>query len=80
MINRYTAHTLDGSVIYSANTAQKIADMVSKHLNENRKPHIGYTYDNENTGYPYIVWKLENNCCSGKPCKDFNEVAKEWGK
>jgi len=73
---RYTAYTLDGSVIFRAEDAQKLADAVFTHLQESRKPHIGYTYDKLPHG-SYMTWQLRDHL-EGYPHKNFREVAAWW--
>lgn len=71
---RYTAHTIDGSLIFSADSAQRIGDKVAEHIKENRKPHIGYTYDNTIPAFPYTVWNQEYSNFVGHQCKNIDEV------
>ena len=75
---RYTAYTLDGSPVKTADTAQQIADAVIEHTNAQRKPHIAYTFD-ETPGYvwPYTTWRFNasSNTWIGTPRKTYNEVA-----
>ena len=73
---RYTACTIDGSVIFRAPDAQKLADAVFTHLQESRKPHIGYTYDEWHHGN-YMTWQLRDHL-EGYPHKNFSEVANWW--
>lgn len=73
---RYTAYTIDGSVIFRAPDAQKLADAVFTHLQESRKPHIGYTYDEWHHGN-YTTWQLRDHL-EGYPHKNFSEVADWW--
>lgn len=82
---RYIACTLDGSTIYTAETAQQISDAVCAHIKENRKPQIAYTFD-QNPGYvwPYTTWRRvpEGGAVGwiGTPWKTIDEVHAEVRK
>jgi hypothetical protein len=73
----YTTHTIDGTVINTAETAQLIYGAVCNHTAEGRKPAIGYTFDNT-PGYvhPYTTWRRADvsNMFVGTPWKTFSEV------
>ena len=73
---RYTAYTLDGSPIFGAEDAQKLADKVFTYLQENRKPHIGYTYDEWYPGR-FMTWQLRDHL-EGYPHDSFAKVADWW--
>lgn len=73
---RYTAYTLDGSPIFRAEDAQKLADAVFTHTKEGRKPHIGYTYDEWYPGR-YMTWQLRHELV-GHPHDSFAKVADWW--
>lgn len=75
---RYTAYTLDGSPIFRAKDAQELADKVFTHLQESRKPHIGYTYAYDEW-YPgaYKTWQMRHTLV-GYPHGSFSEVAGWW--
>lgn len=77
---RYTAHTLDGSIVYKANTLQRIANAVAEHVQNERMPHIAYTYDNlPGCGLPYTTWVREGNRLVGTPQCNFDEVCEALG-
>ena len=72
---RYAAHTIDGSVVYIADTAQVIYDAVCYHIEQNRRPHIAYTYDTlHGQHFPYATCKVEQNHYVFTPHKTFDEV------
>lgn len=73
---RYTAYTLDGSVIFRTEDAQKLADGVFDYMQADRRPHIGYTYDEWHHGN-YMTWQLRDHL-EGYPHKNFSEVAEWW--
>lgn len=73
---RYTAYTIDGSPIFRASSAQELADRVFTHMQESRRPHIGYTYDEWHQGN-YTTWQLRDHL-EGYPHKNFSEVADWW--
>jgi hypothetical protein len=81
---RYTAHTIDGSVIFSADDAQRIADKCVDHMRGDRRPHIGYVFDSKpNQAFPFTVYTLNRDggpiAAEGTLCRDFAEVCKAWG-
>lgn len=76
---RYSAHTLDGSLIFSADTAQRLCDKVADHIERGSIPHIAYTYDIQPGTFPFTVWKHDGAALVGSPCKTFDEVAQHWG-
>lgn len=76
-MTRYTAHTLDGSTIYTSDSAQRISDAVIDHIKENRRPHIAYTFDNTpGSPWPYTTWRHseQSGIWIGSPWKTFDEV------
>lgn len=88
---RYTAFTLDASPLFSADTAQRIADMVADHEQKResgkpygvRLPAIGYTFDSAaDITFPYTVWRagLPPVALIGTPCATFSDVCAMWGK
>ena len=79
---RYEACTLDGTVLYVAETAQEISDRVCAHIKEDRKPRIAYTYDTApGQCWPYTTWRRapEGGAVAwiGTPWKTFSEAADE---
>lgn len=54
-----TAYTLDGGVIFTADTAQQLADGVARHLREDRRPHLGYTEIHAHA-FPFTVWAIDD--------------------
>jgi len=76
-IQRYSAHTIDGTPVKVSETAQQISDAVINHMKENRRPHIAYTFDNlPGTVWPYTTWKQSevSGIWIGSPWKTFDEV------
>jgi hypothetical protein len=74
---RYTAHTLDGTTVLTAESAQQIADALIDRTKAGRRPHIAYIFDNEpGSPWPYTTWKQSaiSGIWIGSPWKTFDEV------
>lgn len=72
---RYTAHTIDGSLLFMADCAQVIGDMVADHCKNNRTPHVAYTYDNKPGGaFPYTTWREDWGHFIGTQHRTFDDV------
>lgn len=82
MTLRYQAFTIDGGLVFSADTAQRIAEKVADHIERQARPAIGYTLDNAGGAFPFTVWRpgLAPVCVIGTPCANFDAVCKEWGR
>lgn len=77
---RYIACTLQGDVIYSADTAQKISDAYIKHAENGLTPSLAYTFDQtQGYVYPFVTWAKESIGWCGSPWKTFNDVLRVWG-
>lgn len=83
-LGRYSAHTIDGSLIFSSDTMARLGDRVIDHCRAGLKPHIGYTYDNTAAPvkYRYHVWTVDQ---AGPPIaatvrlfETFDQVADWW--
>jgi hypothetical protein len=58
--SRYTAYATDNTILYQANTAQRIGDAVFGHITCKRLPEIAYTFDNSlENGFPYTTWDYD---------------------
>ena len=79
---RYQAFTLDGGLIFSADTAQRIGDKVAEHIERQARPAIGYTLDNAGGAFPYTVWRASDTPPGvvGIPCESFDKVCTAWGR
>lgn len=73
---RYTAHTLDGSLVFEALTAQAIGDAVMAYGKENRRPYIAYTFDSHKPAFPYTTWQDEYGNYVGTQHRTFDDVVK----
>jgi hypothetical protein len=55
---RYTAHTIDGSLIFSADTMQRMADKIIDHREKGLKPYPAYCFDNApGCAFPYVTFR-----------------------
>lgn len=72
---RYTAHTIDGTLLFMADTAQAIGDMVVDHEKNMRTSHVAYTFDNLPGGaFPYTTWRDDWGHYIGAQHRTFDDV------
>lgn len=72
---RYTAHTLDGSVIFHSQDETWMRQGVFHHMTKAKRPHIGYVYDNWHPAY--LVPQLRHTLVFYR-FGNFDEVADWW--
>jgi len=79
---RFQAYTIDGGLIFSADSAQRIADKIADHIDRQARPAIGYSFDNAGGAFPYTVWRASDNPPGivGHPCESFDAVCRAWGR
>jgi len=75
-VYRYSAHTIDGSELFHAHTAQAIGDAVIAREEKGTRPHVAYTYDNmKGQAFPYVTWSREDSGhWVGSPHRNFDEM------
>jgi len=76
-VYRYSAHTIDGSELFHAHTAQAIGDAVFARMDraQGRGPHMAYTYDNKKgVAFPYTVWHRDGSAIVGTSYASHAEV------
>lgn len=72
---RYTAHAIDGTLLFTAETAQTIGDMVLDHGKNKRTPHVAYTFDNRpDHAFPYTTWRDDWGHYIGSQHRTFEDV------
>ena len=86
---RYSAHTVSGSLLFSADTLQRVADRVAEHEENRRKAWVcdklapvGYVYDNRpGVALPYIALKRDEALPAlvGTSHATFEDVCAAWG-
>lgn len=81
---RYQGFTIDGGLIFSADTAQRIGEKAAEHIKRDGRPRLAYTFDNAGGAFPYTAWRANGAGdvpgVTGTPCATFDDVVNVWRK